>query len=57
MFEQELAQRIEAAEEEALMEIGEFLAHPEPSVDLQTLSSNTVCITLFCLDPRLDSQV
>ena len=37
--------------------MGEFEEEAEPSVDLESLVSNAVCVTLFCLDPTLDSQV
>jgi len=55
--EEELSKQIAEAEHQALMEVGEFEEDPEPEVDLNTLVSNAVCITLFCLDPSLDSQV
>ena len=55
--EEELATQIAEAEAQALMEVGEFEEDPEPEVDLGTLASNAVCVTLFCLDPALDSQV
>ena len=55
--EEELAKQIAENEQQALMEVGEFEEEEEPEVDLRTLTSNAVCVTLFCLDPTLDSQV
>jgi hypothetical protein len=55
--EDELAKQIAENEQQALMEVGEFEEDEEPTVDLRTLTSNAVCVTLFCLDPALDSQV
>jgi hypothetical protein len=55
--DEELAKQIAQAEQDALMEVGEFEEDPEPDVDLGSLESNAVCVTLFCLDPHVDSQV
>ncbi|KAJ1475774.1 hypothetical protein T484DRAFT_3150674 [Baffinella frigidus] len=53
----ELLKLISEAQEDAVAEIGYFEESPEPSVDLNSLPVNAVCLTLFCLDPSLDCQV